>query len=136
MIMFPHLLKKRLPIIVVAVLAFVSCKKHSDGPFVAPQALPPIDLGLNYFVADWTKIGPAASYNLFVATDTSFTTDSTLPGYPMSVKDIKQTVAGLNTKSRYYYRVQAVNSGGAVTANSNTIAVTTADTMDDHYVYI
>src|SRR5579859_5022027 len=98
MILFPHLLKRKLPVIAVIVLLFVSCKKHSEGPFVAPQALPAIDLGLNYFVADWTKIGPAASYNLFVATDTGFT--QSLAGYnPASVKDIKQTVAGLSTKS-------------------------------------
>ena len=133
--LFPHLLKWKLPTIAVIILFSVSCKKHSEGPFVAPQALPASDIGLNYFVADWTRIGPAASYNLFVATDTGFM--QPLAGYnPASVRDIKQTVSGLSTKSGYYYRLQAVNSGGAVTAYSNTMAVTTADTLDDHYVYI
>src|SRR5580658_1809203 len=132
---FPHLLKMKFPVIVVILLFLVSCKKHSEGPFIAPTALPPSDIGLNYFVADWTKIGPAASYNLFVATDTGFT--NLVTGFnPASVKDIDQSVTGLSTKSQYYYRLQAVNSAGAVTAYSNTIAVTTADTMDDHYVYI
>ena len=62
--LFPHLLKWKLPFIAVIILFSVSCKKHSEGPFVAPQALPASDIGLNYFVADWTRIGPAASYNL------------------------------------------------------------------------
>jgi eukaryotic-like serine/threonine-protein kinase len=131
----PHLLKRKFPVIAVIILFLGSCKKHSEGPFVAPTALPPTDIGLNYFVADWTKIGPAASYNLFVATDTGFT--QLLTGFnPASVRDIDQSVTGLSTKSQYYYRLEAVNSAGAVTAFSNTIAVTTADSADDHYVYI
>jgi outer membrane protein assembly factor BamB len=133
--LLPHLLKRVFPIVAVIILFSVSCKKHSEGPFVAPQALPAADLGPSYFIADWTKIGPAASYNLFVAMDTGFT--QPLTGYnPASVKNIQQTVTGLSTKTIYYYRLQAVNSAGAVTAYSNTIAVTTADTTDDHYVYI
>jgi outer membrane protein assembly factor BamB len=133
--LLPHLLKRKLPVVAAIVLLSVSCKKHSEGPFVAPQALPASDIGLNYFVADWTKIGPAASYNLYIASDTGFT--QLLAGYnPASVKDLKQTVTGLSTTSQYFYRLQAVNSAGAVTAYSNTMAVTTADTMDDHYVYI
>src|ERR1700722_4508117 len=100
---FPHLLKSKLRVITVIALFAVSCKKHSEGPFVAPQALPASDIGLNYFVADWTKIDPAVSYNLFVATDTGFT--NLVPGYnPASIKGTNQAVPGLSTTTSYYYR--------------------------------
>src|SRR6185312_8040099 len=126
---------RSLPVLLVTVFFSASCKKNNDGPFVAPLAKPASDLELNSFTADWSKIGPAVSYNLYVATDTGFT--QPVANYnPASVRAIDQVVAGLTPKSTYYYRLQAVNSGGAVTPFSNTVAVTTADTLDDHYVYI
>ena len=68
-----HVLKVNFLLITGIMLFSVSCKKNNEGPFIAPVALQPADLGVYSFVADWGKVGPAVSYNLFVATDTGFT---------------------------------------------------------------
>ncbi len=128
------LLKGNLLLLAATLIFSLSCKKeNSNLPFVAPVALPG-DVGIYSFIANWTKVG-ATSYNLFVATDSGFT--QPLNNYnPASVSGLSETVSGLNKITKYYFRVEAVNSKGATTPFSNTIGVTTADTSSDRYVYI
>jgi eukaryotic-like serine/threonine-protein kinase len=123
-------------LVTLAVLLFTaSCKKSNPGPFVTPVALPPADLGVYSFIADWEKDGPAGYYNLYVATDAAFT--QPLNGYnPMVVRGATSfNVTGLSMTTPYYYRLTAV-AGKDTTILSNIIALTTADTADDRYVYI
>lgn len=88
-------------------------------------------VGANGFTANWTAPtgnGSAAlTYTLEVATDNAFSNIiQTIPG--ISSVNINFSVTSLSPATTYYYRVTAVNSGGA-SALSNAIVVTTASAM-------
>lgn len=88
-------------------------------------------IGANGFTANWTAPtgnGSAAlTYTLEVATDNAFSNIiQTIPG--ISSVNINFSVTSLSPATTYYYRVTAVNSGGA-SALSNAIFVTTASAM-------
>lgn len=92
-----------------------------------PKATAATPLSPSGFIANW--VAPSGSesieeYALDVATDSTF--KSKLSGYSnLSVSGTSQAVTGLQAGGSYYYRVRAINAGGA-SAYSNTIKVTTS----------
>ena len=72
------------------------------------------------FVANWSAVTGAASYELDVATDAAFT--SFVTGYNgLSVASTSSLVTGLSSGTVYYYRVNSVNATGS-SPSSNTIS--------------
>ena len=92
---------------------------------LAPSADPASDVGTVGFTANWSSVTGAAGYRLDVSESSSF--DSFVSGY--EDKDVGSTtshgVSGLSAATLYHYRVRAVNSSGAASANSDTETVTT-----------
>ena len=92
---------------------------------LAPSADPATNIGASGFTARWGSVTGAASYRLDVSESSSF--DRFVSGY--EDKDVGSTtshgVSGLNAATLYHYRVRAVNSSGAASANSDTETVTT-----------
>ena len=77
------------------------------------------------FTANWAAVTGAASYQLDVSTNNTFT--AILSSYNnLSVSGTSQVVStGLADNTTYYYRVRAVSNAGTVTSNSSTISTTT-----------
>ena len=104
-----------------------------DGTFTtiadAPAATAATEVSMTGFTAHWTPPSGTAAvtgFRLDVATDSGFT--SFVPGYNnLSVSGTAYAAAGLSPSATYYYRVRAVNAGGA-SANSNAIAAVTLAT--------
>ena len=113
------------------VYASTSCSISSyqtSAPFVtvplAPGANDASVIRANSFTANWLASTGATSYFLDVATNPGFT--SFVPGYQnKNVSNVTSySLTGLNNTSNYYYRVRAINAGGA-SVNSNAISLTT-----------
>ncbi len=85
-------------------------------------------------IAHWQPVTGATSYELFVATDTNFANPVT--GYnPKSITDTVATITPLSPGTKYYYKVEAVNSR-TKSAASNIIVLTTPLASADGYVLI
>lgn len=92
----------------------------------APAATAATLLTATGFTATWVAVTGATGYQLDVATDAGFTTF--VAGYSSKVLGsvTSLAVSGLSGATPYFYRVRAINSGGAgVSADSNTITLTT-----------
>jgi Fibronectin type III domain len=92
---------------------------------VAPVALEANNIGTNQFIANWSSAFGAESYRIDVAADENFS--SILSGYnnrTLSLVTSTSISEGLQPGTIYYYRVRAINAGGAST-NSNRISLLT-----------
>ncbi len=78
------------------------------------------------FSSNWNPVSGAASYRLDVSTNINFTTF--VSGW--NNKDVGNVttyqVSGINSNTKYYYRIRAYNGGG-FSGNSNVISLTTLD---------
>jgi hypothetical protein len=91
-------------------------------PPAAPVANSASGITLASFVANWIAVTDATSYQLDVSEDNFI---SFLPGLNSFAVDAQQsTIMDLLEGKTYYYRVRSVNAGG-VSANSNSIMLTT-----------
>jgi hypothetical protein len=90
----------------------------------APVANNAANITQTSFAANWNSANTAAGYRLDVATNSGFT--AFVNGY--NDKDVGNVltvnVTGLTSKTPYFYRVRAYNSGGT-SGSSDTIKVTT-----------
>ena len=90
----------------------------------APSAGPATNILQSSFYANWSTTNNATGYRLDVSVNSGFT--SFVTGF--SDKDMGNVktfnVTGLNARTTYYYRIRAINSGGA-SDNSNVIVLRT-----------
>jgi hypothetical protein len=108
----------------------------APGPASADPVLPPVpvtaaatEVTTNGFRTNWTAISGINGLKLDVATDAAFT--NFVAGY--NNRDVNgnaagESVTGLSPGTTYYYRLRSFLFGGATSANSVAIAVTTAGT--------
>ncbi len=99
----------------------VGADERWDNPPAPPIALMPEEIGLDYFVANWTNSLWALDYFLDVAIDENF--DSLVPGYSnlSTGIDTFALVSSLEPEI-YYFRVRAHNALWT-SQNSNTVMV-------------
>ena len=90
----------------------------------APAASAATNITSSGFTAHWSSVTGATSYRLDVSTSSTFST--LLTGYQnLNVGNvISRSVTGLITKTTYFYRVRASDSGGT-SVNSNVVSVKT-----------
>ena len=90
----------------------------------APTASAATNVTTSGFTAHWSSVTGATSYRLDVSTSSIFSIF--LTGYQnLNVGNVtSRSVTGLNTKTTYFYRVRANDSGGT-SVNSNVISVKT-----------
>jgi phosphodiesterase/alkaline phosphatase D-like protein len=90
----------------------------------APTASAATNVTTSGFTAHWTSVTGATSYRLDVSTSSTFS--SFVTGYhDLGVGNVtSRSVTGLNTKTTYFYRVRARDSGGT-SVSSNVISVKT-----------
>jgi len=90
----------------------------------APTASTATNVTTSGFTAHWTSVTGATSYRLDVSTSITF--GSFVTGYhDLGVGNVtNRSVTGLNTKTTYYCRVRARDSGGT-SVSSNAITVKT-----------
>lgn len=100
----------------------------STNPPSAPTAGAGSNITYNSFTANWNNSSGATGYRLDVSTSSSFI--SFLSGYQnLDVGNVlNRSITGLTSSTLYYYRVRAYNAGG-ISANSNTITVSTLGPM-------
>jgi hypothetical protein len=93
-------------------------------PPAAPTAKAATNITTTSFTANWSSVSGATSYLLDVSTSSTFSTF--LTGYQnLNVGNvISRSVTGLITKTTYFYRVRASDSGGT-SVNSNVVSVKT-----------
>jgi hypothetical protein len=93
-------------------------------PPAAPTAKAATNITTTSFTANWSSVSGATSYRLDVSTSSTFS--SYLTGYQnLSLGNVtSRSVTGLITKTTYFYRVRAHDSGGT-SVNSNVISVKT-----------
>ncbi|MCP4348159.1 MAG: hypothetical protein GY795_21870, partial [Desulfobacterales bacterium] len=97
----------------------ISFKTVTDPPI----ALAATDMATTSLTANWYEAPGAESYRLDVSATGSFT--SFVAGYnDLAVEGTSQEITGLISGITYYYRIRAVNSGGA-SENSAVIAAVT-----------
>lgn len=88
-----------------------------------PTANAATDITKTGFMANWTSVPGATTYQLDVAADNSFT--SFVAGYNnKTVTATSETIAGLADGTTYYYRVRAAKDA-VPGANSNVVSITT-----------
>jgi phosphodiesterase/alkaline phosphatase D-like protein len=90
----------------------------------APAAGAATNITSSGFTAHWSSVTGATSYRLDVSTSSTFS--SFVTGYQnLNVGNvISRSVTGLITKTTYFYRVRANDSGGT-SVNSNVVSVKT-----------
>ncbi len=94
---------------------------------LAPPVLPASNILCDRFTANWQTVTSAASYQLDVSTDPSFSLPSLVPGYNpltplISVNNVVVIPGSYPAGTTFYYRLRAFTSCGA-SVNSGTIAV-------------
>ena len=89
-----------------------------------PTASAATNVTTSGFTAHWSSVTGVTSYRLDVSTSSTFS--SFVTGYQnLNVGNvISRSVTGLITKTTYFYRVRANDSGGT-SVNSNVISVKT-----------
>jgi gliding motility-associated-like protein len=88
-----------------------------------PVANPASVITYQQFSASWSPVANC-NYQLDVSTVSDFSTF--VPGHQaLSLASTSFTVTGLEGNRTYYYRVRSVSLSGAVSVNSNVVAVTT-----------
>ena len=90
----------------------------------APVASAATNITSSGFTAHWSSVTGATSYRLDVSTSSTFSTF--LSGFQnLNVGNVtSRSLTGLNTKTTYFYRVRANDSGGT-SVNSNVVRATT-----------
>ena len=88
----------------------VSSNSYTYAPS-APIALPPTNMTLNSFFANWSSVAGATNYLLDVSATSGFT--SFVEGYSNRPIGVATTypVIGLNAESTYYYRLRCQQNG-------------------------
>ncbi len=90
----------------------------------APIATQASSISSSSFIANWSSVDIAESYQLDLATDPNFT--NSVAGYQnISSNNNSMIISNLSPNSTYYYRVRSVNIAG-ISQNSNVISVTTS----------
>jgi phosphodiesterase/alkaline phosphatase D-like protein len=91
---------------------------------LAPTAKAATSVTTTSFTANWSSVSGATSYRLDVSKSSTFS--SFVSGYQsLNVGNVtSRNVTGLTTKTTYYYRLRASDSGGT-SVNSNVVHVTT-----------
>jgi phosphodiesterase/alkaline phosphatase D-like protein len=89
-----------------------------------PTASAATNVTTSGFTAHWSSVTGATSYRLDVSKSSTFS--SFVSGYQsLNVGNVtSRNVTGLTTKTTYYYRLRASDSGGT-SVNSNVVHVTT-----------
>ena len=97
----------------------------TDTPPSTPVATAATEVTVSSFRANWNVSAGAISYYLDVATDNAFV--NFITGYHSRYVGnvLSSLITGLPSNSNYYYRVQAINSNGTISAYSNVITVLT-----------
>lgn len=101
---------------------------------VAPVALEANNIGTDQFIANWSPAFGAESYRIDVATDVNFS--SILSGYnnrTLSLVTSTSIAEGLQPGTIYFYRVRAINAGGA-SVNSNIISLLTLPGVPQSFI--
>ncbi|MCA0444638.1 MAG: fibronectin type III domain-containing protein [Bacteroidetes bacterium] len=88
-----------------------------------PVVLDATAIDLHQFTANWRESNGALSYNVYVATDSLFTSQLT-NWDPKNVTETSVIVNALNAGRKYWYRVKAVNAVGP-SAYSDSVKVET-----------
>jgi len=82
-------------------------------PPVAPQLISPTDAAIdqaNSLTLCWSSVPDAMQYHMQLATDSLFTVN--LHDFP-AVSDTAKSITALQTNTTYFWRVRAINAGGA-----------------------
>lgn len=88
------------------------------------EALPPTEINLGSFKANWRKVEKVQRYAIEVAQDFGFT--QILPNYRnFEVQDTSLLISGLESNKTYFYRVR-IRQGNFLSGASNTMSVTTS----------
>lgn len=94
-----------------------------------PQLLPPASLTSNSFMVRWNPVPRVDQYRLDVSTNENFS--SFIDGYQNFIinNSTAHTVTGLNSQTRYYFRIRARNT--ALEVSSDNSLVSNATTLPE-----
>jgi hypothetical protein len=105
------------------------CTAYSTGAVISVGSLPSAPtanaasgVGQFQFTANWSAVSGATGYYLDLATSSTFTFTTYVPGYSnLNVGNVtSKVITGLACGTTYYYQVRAINGCGT-SASSNTI---------------